>query len=189
MAEELKACPFSGETPQTEYWSPSDGRHRDYSSGAWVVTIKSRFACVEKSSLLSRDDAESKAIEAWNTRAKLPSQGGEAVEVVCITQGGCNVTWTATKELTPAGTALMSVRQHRRILAAATHPADQVADDITMVKVSRELLERAIYNMELAEIDGPTYRELRSLLAKPCQHLPLTSQYGTWCELCETKLD
>ena len=28
-----------------------------------------------------------------------------------------------------------------------------------------ELLERAVYNMELAEMDGPTCRELRALLA------------------------
>lgn len=141
-------------------------------------------------------------------RAKLPSQGGEAVEVVCITQGGCNVTWTATKELTPAGTALMSVRQHQRILAASvgsaepvayaafadngnirmwcrsaigmcelfdahgnkavplyTHPADQVADDLTMVKVLRELLEQIAVELEH---DNDRYllgRELRALLA------------------------
>jgi hypothetical protein len=54
---------------------------------------------------------------------------GEAVEVVCITQGGCNVTWTATKELTPAGTALMSVNQHDRIVAAmATQPDAELVE-------------------------------------------------------------
>lgn len=44
----------------------------------------------------------------------------EAVEVVCITQGGCNVTWTATKEPSHAGTALMAVAQHNRIIAQLT---------------------------------------------------------------------
>ena len=67
----------------------------------------------------------------WQALAELRDQAqsaepvqGEAVEVVCITQGGCNVTWTATKELTPAGTALMSVRQHNRIMAPAKPDAE-----------------------------------------------------------------
>ena len=50
----------------------------------------------------------------------------EAVEVVCITQGGCNVTWTASKELTPAGTALMSVNQHHRIMSDVRANRDAV---------------------------------------------------------------
>lgn len=52
----------------------------------------------------------------------------EAVEVVCITQGGCNVTWTATKELTPDGTELMTVAQHNRIVSALQASAMVVPD-------------------------------------------------------------
>ena len=52
---------------------------------------------------------------------------------------------------------LMTVAQHQRILAASVPAGCKV--------VPVELLERAVYNMELAEMDGPTYRELRALLA------------------------
>ncbi|KFC48066.1 hypothetical protein GY12_09545 [Micrococcus luteus] len=33
------------------------------------------------------------------------------------------------------------------------------------VSVQRELLERAAYQLELGDMDGPTYRELSALLA------------------------
>lgn len=61
----------------------------------------------------------------YGVLANQPAEA-EGVEVVCITQGGCNVTWTATKELSPAGTALMSVRQHQRILSAVTAERDRL---------------------------------------------------------------
>ena len=107
--------------------------------------------------------------------AQLPSQGGEAVEVVCITQGGCNVTWTATKELTPAGTALMSVRQHQRILAAATHPAGQVADGVVVPVQLLKIIEQSwripngcpkSVSEEVGEIISNGLAELRALLVK-----------------------
>lgn len=64
----------------------------------------------------------------YGVLANQPAEA-EGVEVVCITQGGCNVTWTATKELSPAGTALMSVRQHQRILSAVTAERDRLRKD------------------------------------------------------------
>ena len=94
------------------------------------------------------------------------AEPAEAVEVVCITQGGCNVTWTATKELTPAGTELMSVNQHKRLMA------NHSADDLNMVKVPREL--RPVLAMILNALDrdaaegrqarGEMAEELRALL-------------------------
>lgn len=90
-------------------------------------------------------------------RAQLPSQGGEAVEVVAWRHWGdktrllCDlgkqraIPGTIADEFT---VPLMTVAQHQRILAAATHPADQVADDLTMVKVPRELLERIAVELE-----------------------------------------
>jgi hypothetical protein len=92
------------------------------------------------------------------------SQAGEAVEVVgYIDANGC--LWNGTTHpgrMNP----LMTVAQHQRILAAATHPADQVAEDVV---VSRELLERVTVPM----LGTPEYLfdhrdaldELRSLLA------------------------
>ena len=77
------------------------------------------------------------------------SQGGEAVEVVAsiaVDAEGVVRDFTLEPGLDrhPGGytvAPLMTVAQHQRILAAATHPADQVADDLTMVKVPRELLQ------------------------------------------------
>lgn len=166
MAEELKACPFCG---QSDFLI----ERLDNCSSVVICQgmVDEHSACLAQGPVAIQDDdgeeqpGRAAAIREWNTRAQV-SQGGEAVEVVCITQGGCNVTWTATKELTPAGTALMSVRQHQRILAAATHQADQVEDDLTMVKVSRELLERlASPQSEYALFDAQ--EELLALLAKP----------------------
>lgn len=72
-----------------------------------------------------------------------------------------------------------------------THPADQVDS----VVVSRELFMRAL-SESTDDLNGKfsAREELRALLAKSegvkqCQHIPLNSQFGTWCELCETKLD
>lgn len=148
MAEELKACPFCGGTKIK----------KNHDEGQFWNTCQQCFADGPPTSKRSDEGAPD-----WNTRAK-PSQGGEAVEVVCITQGGCNVTWTATKELTPAGTELMSVRQHQRILAAATHPADQVAEGVV---VPRELLVRLFnYSDKRMPVEIDDLHELRQLLAK-----------------------
>jgi hypothetical protein len=80
--------------------------------------------CLLAQNVIVVDDP--KQVAKWQARSQSsPAEvaQGEAVEVVCITQGGCNVTWTATKELTPAGTALMSVNQHNRIVAAMAPPS------------------------------------------------------------------
>ena len=76
-------------------------------------------------------------------RAQLPSQGGEAVEVVAWQDAENPLYTTAERRVMHdwAGNGypiveLMTVAQHQRILAAATHPADQVADGVV---VSREL--------------------------------------------------
>lgn len=91
-------------------------------------------------------------------------------------------------ELTQSGVSLwgthdlMTVSQHQRILAAATHPADQVADDLTMVKVPRELpawlddkhaLGEKLYSIGWRGLADAQYcgaerllEELRALLAK-----------------------
>lgn len=129
-------------------------------------------------------------VEMWQAlRAQLPSQGGEAVEVVAwlspetveavIPGPGHQILVLEGRQIEP----LMTVAQHQRILDSSvgsadhvgvvftmealapgggvkshaslnrdlpagtklyTHPADQVADDLTMVKVSRELLEEIV---------------------------------------------
>lgn len=103
-------------------------------------------------------------------RAQLPSQGGEAVAVVAriiespsaifpaveLTQSGVNIWGTHD---------LMTVAQHNRILAAATHPADPGA-----AAVRRELLERVCQAADECR-DNPmalfnAVEELRALLAK-----------------------
>lgn len=143
MSEALKACPFCGGEPNLTH---SDYVHDDLRPMP-VVECKSCSAWVRA--------------EDWNARAQLPSQGGEAVEVVGYLDAH-DCLWNETTHpdrMIP----LMTVGQHQRIMAA-THPADQVADDLTMVKVSRELLEQIAVELEH---DNDRYflgRELRALL-------------------------
>ena len=198
MAEELKACPFCGGSPSHKAWSNPSG---EYGPGCTECGVTADTCAV------------------WNTRAQLPSQGGEAVEVVAsiaVDAEGVVRDFTLEPGLDrhPGGytvTPLMTVAQHQRILAAGvqkageavatdafvpgsladllfqlgekgigvsggthgdhwmvsplyTHPADQVADDLTMVKVLRELLEQIAVELEH---DNDRYflgRELRALL-------------------------
>lgn len=92
-------------------------------------------------------------------RAQLPSQGGEAVA------------WHTEDQLTDKSATTYDPEVAKRWRAKGwpvtplyTHPADQVADDLTMVKVSRELLEQIAVELEH---DNDRYflgRELRALL-------------------------
>ena len=112
----------------------------------------------------TRLDAERRM---YGVLANQPAEA-EGVEVVCITQGGCNVTWTATKELSPAGTALMSVRQHQRILSAVTAERDRLGFALQRTEQARagweenaELLEK---QRDAAEKAADTYRAERDQL-------------------------
>lgn len=92
-------------------------------------------------------------------RARLPSQGGEAVGV-----------WlqSSNKE---RYADLLVIGNPDDIYAGAydtkiplyTHPADQVADDLTMVKVSRELANIAALHLENSGYTE-TGKKLRALL-------------------------
>ena len=42
--------------------------------------------------------------------------GVDGLETICVTQGGCNVSWTATKVLSPAGTALCRLSDAQAII-------------------------------------------------------------------------
>lgn len=164
MAEELKACPFCGGKAETV----------QFTKKRWTVEC---FADGCGAGIISQGDMQT-AIAAWNNRAQLPSQGGEAVEVVAhmYQHEETGVTGFVDQQQVDWGFEknnprlhlcgeLMTVAQHQRILAAATHPADQVADDLTMVKASRELLEQIAVELEH---DNDRYflgRELRALLA------------------------
>ena len=92
-------------------------------------------------------------------RAQLPSQGGEAVEVVGWRRLDRPYELTAY----PSVCAMWHGVGYP-VQALYTHPADQVADDLTMVKVPRELLEQIAVELEH---DNDRYflgRELRALL-------------------------
>lgn len=184
MAEEQKAlsCPFCG------------GRSH-HILGARQIRMLDVVKCLDCFAEIQGTYEPESALSKWNTRAQLPSQGGEAVEVVAhLVLGGFfhggsgpelgdidyqievdvaerlqreNVKTSEDVQL-----ELMTVAQHQRILAASvgsgeavamkthgawdglddlanlpdgtklyTHPADQVADDLTMVKVPRDLLQ------------------------------------------------
>lgn len=91
-----------------------------------------------------------------NARAQPPSQGGVAVAWRVTGRDGLTVT-AQYPEWAEADCLLT-------ITPLYTHPADQVEDDLTMVKVSRELLERAVGNGLGSSIKA--MGELRALLAK-----------------------
>ena len=95
-------------------------------------------------------------------RAQLPSQGGEAVGEVRPLSDGKQYAALYTM----AGRHLVGEKLY-------THPADQVADGLTMVKVSRELLERVVKAdasrgaSAVDLVDGwKAMQQLRALLAK-----------------------
>lgn len=175
MAEELKACPFCGGDAN----AAPESQH--YPGCYFDVLASLRAAKGGDISLVPE------VLRAWNRRAQMPSQGGEAVKVVAwLSETFANGRTTQHAALSKTsliglrhGTEdsaaeiisdepLMTVAQHQRILAAITHPADQVT--------SAELLGRLAHylecssNLTSADYGGEGYdlaRELRALLAKP----------------------
>lgn len=154
MAEELKACPFCGGVPKTSHRPESKaagGGHK-----AFVVCYCGGYASTahQMGHAETVQAAIAEAVEKWNTRSQLPSQGGEAVEVVAhLVLGGFfhggsgpelgdidyqievdvaerlqreNVKTSEDVQL-----ELMTVAQHQRIMAA-THPAAQVAEGVAV---------------------------------------------------------
>ena len=87
-----------------------------------------------------------------------PTQQGEAVEVVGWRRLDSPYELTAYPSV-----CAMWHGNGWPVQELYTHPAASVPAGCKVVPV--ELLERAVYNMELAEMDGPTCRELRALLA------------------------
>ena len=63
----------------------------------------------------------------------------EGLEVVRVTQGGCNVTWTASKTLTPAGTALCSMPE--ALAAIAVRDARIAELEQSKKRIYSEMLE------------------------------------------------
>lgn len=118
-----------------------------------------------------------KAMEQIRAILAHPTQQGEAVEVVEVVgyrffhvNHGYIFRRTHIYEGNPSLEAhsLMTVAQHERILAAATRPADQVAESVV---VSRELLENcADYMMGSASARVRIWHDqCRALLAAPAQ--------------------
>jgi len=126
MAEELKARPFCGGAAKRI--TPEDADN----FGGDVITCSKCECCTR----VVFGEKEGLA-ESWNTRAQLPSQGGEAVaEYQQLSRYG---NWDRIDKVDFDLGMLGSCPEKFRALY--THPADQVADDLTMVKVSRELLQ------------------------------------------------
>lgn len=137
MAEEKKAlsCPFCG------------GRSH-HILGARQIRMPDVVNCLDCFAEIQGTYEPESALIKWNTRAQLPSQGGGCRPLGYmnkkdiarlqdeITWDGSYLTvgidhWAQWQEDTP----------YDHLQAIYTHPADQVEDDLTMVKVSRELLE------------------------------------------------
>lgn len=115
MSDELKACPFCGGEAEIER--------------VGTARMSTIYFCTECSCRLETGETFNHGA-LWNRRAQLPRQGGEAVgEVRALSDG---------KQYAALYTM---VGQHLVGEKLYTHPADQVEDDLTMVKVSRELLQ------------------------------------------------
>lgn len=135
MAEELKACPFCGGIPKTSH------RPESKASGgghvAFVVCYCGGYASTahQMGHAETVQAAIAEVVEKWNTRAQLPSQGGEAVEVVgvvCVSRfknnpAMENVEFHQSADIPPGQHDLMTVAQHQRILAASVGSAEPVA--------------------------------------------------------------
>lgn len=156
MAEELKACPFCGGGAEENWGGCAEFYGHEHQS----VTIEctkcsasiSIETCCEKEGSPSKgfefsccccNPIGSVARSRWNTRAQLPSQGGEAVAKVSV----WNIDpWYATDpRMAGRNIGVKFLGDHAKTLVDGqslyTHPADQVEDDLIMVKVSRELLQ------------------------------------------------
>lgn len=113
MAKELKACPFCG----------GDAESRLFDAQYFVQCVQ----CFN--STAADHELESSAIAAWNARANYAPEHlqVEAVKVVGYLSH-CTDGYDPDARPPPPQEPLMTVTQHQRILAAATHPADQVAE-------------------------------------------------------------
>lgn len=148
MAEELKACPFCG---QSDFLI----ERLDNCSSVVICQgmVDEHSACLAQGPVAIQDDdgeeqpGRDAAIREWNTRAQLPSQGGEAVAA----QTRFRLPQKGSPDWSPWHETRVSESQPARCIDSQgfeveyrllyTHPADQVADDLTMVKASRELLQ------------------------------------------------
>ena len=102
------------------------------------LKIDFAFAC--RDDCLERmvpSDLRALVRERDDLRAQLPSQFGEAV---AMRQRFSQI----EDEIMAGKHTAASVFTQMRTAALYTHPADQVADDLTMVKVPRELLEEIV---------------------------------------------
>jgi hypothetical protein len=109
--------------------------------------------------------------EGWKlARAQLPSQGGEAVEVVAYHgkdpdggEGFVGARWPNAFGQECIVEPLMTISQHQRILAASAHPADQLAFEALQHAVA--YLSRS--PMEAIRAGSALHKLMAQALAKP----------------------
>ena len=131
--------------------------------------------------------------------AQLPSQGGEAVEVVGhLLLGGYfdddelepndleieadvadRMQLELVRSIDSVAIPLMTVAQHQRILATATHPADQVAEGAVEpphsdVSVPRAIAERMAVDAEQYDHEHAIVNDNVQLWQQPSARLTLT---------------
>jgi hypothetical protein len=155
MAEELKACSCGSKDSSIGYESPQ--RY-------WVECGDCGYKTTDES-------RRSLAIYAWNTRAQLPSQGGEAVEVVGYrffhVDHGYIFRRTHIYEGNPSlqAQSLMTVAQHQRIMAASVADPGAVAVQLGgLTGVSHQLGMLSLHFKNTDQLHA-ALRELRALLA------------------------
>lgn len=172
MAEELKACPFCG---QSDFLI----ERLDNCSSVVICQgmVDEHSACLAQGPIAIQDDdgeeqpGRAAAIREWNTRAQLPSQGGEAVEVVGYrffhVDHGYIFRRTHIYEGNPSlqAQSLMTVAQHQRIMAASVADPGAVAVQLGgLTGVSHQLGMLSLHFKNTDQLHA-ALRELRALLA------------------------
>ena len=145
MSEALKACPFCG----------GDAEPIECSDASWYVMC----AAGKCGGQTPYGKTKPEAIERWNTRAQLPSQGGEAVATDAFVPGSLADLLFQLGEK-GIGVSGGTHGDHWRVSPLYTHPADQVAQpDAELV---RQCIAQELATWE-GDFKGPVHTAMRCL--------------------------
>jgi hypothetical protein len=164
MAEELKACPFCGGAVRFHSDEDCHGCHYIECSGCKAMFDFSHTTDPENQ-CDSLHELQCGIAHTWNTRAKLPSKGGEAVAE--YQQLSRYENWDRIDKVAFDLGKLGSCPEKFRALY--THPADQAADGVAVSRQLRSVLAMILNALDRDAVEGKQARgemaeELRALL-------------------------
>lgn len=179
MAEELKACPFCGGIPKTSHRPESEASGGGHV--AFVVCYCGGYASTahQMGHAETVQAAIAEVVEKWNTRAQLPSQGGEAVEVVPRATGGLYVGFDINSKPAPCLSQVSDYpRTEDKPVAMKTHGAWDGLDDLADLPDGTKLYTHPVDQVAEGVQHARDSEELRSLCAARDQYRDLSIKYG-----------